>query len=56
MMDPKDAPYYIGLIAGLIIGTLGLRALGVTGILNMIGALAVGIGVALAAERIHASK
>ena len=56
MMDPKDAPYYIGLIAGLIIGTLGLKALGVTGIFQFIGALVVGIGVALAAERIHASK
>ena len=56
MMNPKDAPYYIGLIAGLIIGTLGLRALGVTGILQFIGALAVGIAIALAAERIHASK
>lgn len=56
MMDPKQAPYYIGLIAGLIIGTLGLKALGVTGILQFIGSLAVGIAVALAAERIHASK
>lgn len=56
MMDPKDAPYYIGMIAGLIIGTLGLKALGVTGILQIIGALAVGIGVALAAEHIHKSK
>jgi hypothetical protein len=56
MMDPKDAPYYIGLIAGLIIGTLGLKALGVTGIFQFIGSLAVGIAVALAAERIHASK
>lgn len=56
MMDPKDAPYYIGLMAGLIIGTLGLRALGVTGILQFIGALLIGIGVALVAERLHASK
>ena len=56
MMNPKDAPYYIGLMMGLIIGTLGLRALGVTGILQFIGSLAIGIGVALAAERLHASK
>ena len=56
MMDPKDAPYYIGLIAGLIIGTLGLKALGVTGIFQFIGALIISIGIAVAAERIHASK
>jgi hypothetical protein len=56
MMNPKDAPYYIGLIAGLIIGTLGLKALGVTGILQFIGALIVGIGIALAAEHIHKSN
>ncbi|HJU55976.1 MAG TPA: hypothetical protein VJ715_15430 [Pyrinomonadaceae bacterium] len=56
MMNPKDAPYYIGLIAGIMIGWLGLRALGVTGIIQFIGALAVGIGVALVAERLHASK
>lgn len=56
MMDPKEAPYYIGLIAGLIIGTLGLKALGVTGIFQLIGALVVGVGIALVAERLHASK
>jgi hypothetical protein len=56
MMNPKDAPYYIGLIAGLIIGTLGLKALGVTGIFQFLGALAVGIGIALAAEHIHKSN
>jgi hypothetical protein len=56
MMNPKDAPYYIGLMAGLIIGTLGLRALGVTGIFQFIGALLVGIGIALAAEYVHKTK
>ena len=56
MMNPKDAPYYIGLIAGIMIGWLGLRALGVTGIIQFIGALAVGIGVALVAERLHAKQ
>ena len=56
MMDPKDAPYYIGLIAGIMIGWLGLRAIGVGGILQFIGALVIGIGVALVAERLHAAK
>ena len=56
MMDPKQAPYFIGLIAGLIIGTLGLRALGVNGILNMIGAIIIAVAIALVAERIHATK
>ena len=56
MMDPKDAPYYIGLIAGLIIGTLGLGALGVTGIFRFLGALVIGIGIALVAERLHAKR
>jgi hypothetical protein len=56
MMNPKDAPYYIGLMAGLIIGTLGLKALGVTGIFQFIGALVVAIGIALAAEHIHKSN
>ncbi|HEY0377807.1 MAG TPA: hypothetical protein VGC87_12850 [Pyrinomonadaceae bacterium] len=53
MMDPKDAPYYIGLIAGIMIGWLGLRAFGVTGTFQFIGAIVVGIGVALVAERLH---
>jgi hypothetical protein len=56
MMNPKDAPYYIGLMAGLIIGTLGLKALGVTGIFQFIGALVIGMAVALAAEHVHKSK
>ena len=56
MMDPKQAPYYIGLMAGIMIGWLGLRALGVTGIFQLLGAFAVGIGVALVAERLHARK
>ena len=56
MMDPKDAPYYIGLMAGIMIGYLGLRALGVTGILQFIGAIVVGIAVALVAERLHAKQ
>lgn len=56
MMNPKDAPYYIGLMLGLIIGTLGLRALGVTGILQMIGALVVGVLVAVAADYLHRSR
>jgi hypothetical protein len=54
MMNPKDAPYFIGLIAGIMIGWLGLRALGVTGTLQFLGAIAVGIAIALVAERIHA--
>jgi hypothetical protein len=56
MMDPKDAPYYIGLIVGIMIGWLGLRAIGVGGILQFLGAIAVGIAIALVAERLHATK
>ena len=56
MMNPKDAPYYIGLMAGIMIGWLGLRAIGVGGILQFLGAIAVGIGVALVAEHLHARK
>jgi hypothetical protein len=56
MMNPKDAPYFIGLIIGIMIGYLGLRALGVTGTLQFLGAIAVGIAIALVAERLHAKQ
>lgn len=52
-MSTKDAVYYIGLMVGLIAGTMTLRMLGVGGILQLIGGLVVGVGVGYLAERAY---
>ena len=43
-MSIKDVPYYVGLILGLVVGTLALRLMGVSGIFQLLGGLAVGVG------------
>jgi len=54
-MKTTDAIYYGGLMVGIIIGTLVLRELGVTGIWQLIGSLVLGVGVGYAAERAYSS-
>lgn len=49
-MKTNDAIYYGSFMAGMIIGTLILRELGVTGILQLIGGVALGVGVGYAME------
>ena len=50
-MSKDDVPYYVGLFAGLIVGTLVLRALGVTGILQALGGLVCGVGFGYVADQ-----
>ena len=54
-MSIKDAVYYAGLMAGLIIGTMTMRALGASGILQMLGALVVGVALGFAAQKVYES-
>ncbi len=51
-MSAKDAAYYIGLFGGLIAGTLALRAMGISGIFQLLGGLVVGVGCGYLAERV----
>ena len=52
-MNTKDAVYYVGLMGGLIVGTLVLRSLGVGGILQFAGGIVVGVGCGYLAERAY---
>ena len=51
-MDKKDVPYYVGLIAGLIAGSLIMGALGFTGIIQLLGGLCVGVAGGVLVEKI----
>ncbi|MEW6212010.1 MAG: hypothetical protein AB1631_26880 [Acidobacteriota bacterium] len=55
-MSIKDAVYYAGLMVGLIIGTLTMRALGAGGILQILGALVVGVGLGVVAQKLYESS
>lgn len=43
-MNFKDVPYYLGLMGGLIVGSLALGMAGVSGLWQLLGGLAVGVG------------
>lgn len=54
MMGKNEVPYYIGLIFGMIVGSLGMRALGfANNIVVLLGALVVGVGCGFAADLMH---
>jgi F0F1-type ATP synthase assembly protein I len=53
VMKARDAVYYGGLMVGIIVGTLTLRMLGVSGILQLVGGLVVGVGLGYLAERAY---
>ena len=52
-MNKDEAVYYVGLMVGLICGTLLLRAMGVGGIWQLVGGLVVGVGFGYVAERLY---
>jgi positive regulator of sigma E activity len=54
-MSIKEAVYYAGLMVGLIIGTFAMRALGANGILQILGALVVGVGLGFVAQKLYES-
>lgn len=52
-MQTKDAIYWIGLMAGLVIGSQIMKMLGIGGILQFLGGLVLGVGCGLLAERLY---
>jgi hypothetical protein len=55
-MKTQDAIYYGGLIAGMILGAWLLRELGVTGIFQLLGGLALGVGLGYTAEQVYSNS
>jgi hypothetical protein len=53
-MKTQDAVYYGGLIAGMILGAWLLRELGVTGLFQLLGGLALGAG--YTAEQVYSNS
>jgi len=51
MMTRNDALYYGGLMGGLIVGTLALRAMGMPSLIQLVGGLIVGVGCGYLIER-----
>jgi len=52
-MSPRDAVYYLGLFAGIIVGAVTMRTLGFPWIVQMIVGLVVGVGFGFLAEKIY---
>jgi F0F1-type ATP synthase assembly protein I len=53
-MGPKDAVYYVGLIGGLIVGTLAARQwITDHGLIQLICGVVVGVGCGYLAEQIY---
>ena len=52
-MSAKDAVYYVGLIVGIIVGTLVTRSLALGPIYQIIGGLGTGVGLGFVAERVY---
>jgi len=52
-MSPRDAVYYVGLFAGIIVGVLIMRGLGFPTIAQLIVGIVVGVGFGFLAEKIY---
>src|SRR5262245_11577773 len=55
-MSNKEAVYYVGLMGGIMIGCLGLQAMGIGGIVALIGGLVCGVGLGYVAERAYVAR
>jgi len=56
MMNTKDAVYWAGLMAGVCVGFLAIRSLGFGQIWQLLGGIAVGVGVGYVAEQMFVRR